>query len=152
MAKPALNDIRISDIAVELRGGCKTFRQKQRGERLRDIPGNLFRPKFREIHALRDVDLLIDAGEIVAYAGPTGAGKSTTIKLLSGLLSPNAGTVRSLGLDPIRDRVKYVGRIGVVFGQRTELWWDQPIAASFEWKRVVWDIPKDRFDRMSALV
>jgi ABC-2 type transport system ATP-binding protein len=68
------------------------------------------------------------------------------------LLSPNAGSVRSMGMDPVRDRVKYVGKIGVIFGQRTELWWDQPIAASFEWKRVVWDIPKERFERMSVLV
>src|ERR1043166_3402082 len=152
MARPDHNGTRTSDIAVELRGVCKMFRQKQRGERLRDIPGNLFRPKYREIHALQNVDLTIGSGEIVAYAGPNGAGKSTTIKLLSRLLSPNSGSVRSLGLDPVRDRVKYVGRIGVIFGQRTELWWDQPIAASFDWKRVVWDIPKDRFERMSGLV
>ena len=79
----------------------------------------------------------------MAYAGPNGAGKSTTVKLLSGLLAPDAGTVRVLGMDPVRDRVRYVSRIGVVFGQRTELWWDHPVAASFEWKRVVWNIPRD---------
>ena len=56
--------------------------------------------------------------------------------------------VRALGMDPVRERVRYVGRISVVFGQRTELWWDQPVAASFEWKRVVWDIPRERYERM----
>ncbi len=99
------------------------------------------------MEALRGVDLRIDRGEVVAYAGPNGAGKSTTVKLLSGLLAPDAGTVRALGLDPSRDRVRYVGRIGVVFGQRTELWWDHPVAASYEWKRVVWDVPRDRYER-----
>ena len=91
-------------------------------------------------------------GEIVAYAGPNGAGKSTTVKLLAGLLAPDAGTVRALGLDPVRDRARYVGRIGVVFGQRTELWWDHPVAASFEWKRVVWDIPRPTYERMLGFV
>src|SRR6185437_14107701 len=91
-------------------------------------------------------------GEVVAYAGPNGAGKSTTVKLLSSLLAPDAGTVRVLGMDPVRDRVRYVNRIGVVFGQRTELWWDHPVAASFEWKRVVWDIPSDRYERMLGFV
>jgi len=119
---------------------------------IRDIARNLLRPEIRIVEALRGVDLIVRRGEIVAYAGPNGAGKSTTIKLLSGLLAPDSGTVRALGMDPVRDRVRYVGRIGVVFGQRTELWWDHPIEASFEWKRVVWNIPTERFERMQRLV
>jgi len=141
-----------SDIVVELRGVCKTFRQKQRSERLRDTVRSMFRPPIREVRALQQIDLQIRRGEIVAYAGPNGAGKSTTVKLLSGMLAPDTGTVRSLGMDPVRDRVRYVGKIGVVFGQRTELWMDHPIAASFEWKRVVWDIPRPRYERMRDLV
>jgi ABC-2 type transport system ATP-binding protein len=78
--------------------------------------------------------------------------EGTTIKLLCGLLAPDGGRVRALGIDPVRERVQYVGRIGVVFGQRTELWWDHPVAASFEWKRVVWNIPRPRYERMLALV
>jgi ABC-2 type transport system ATP-binding protein len=113
---------------------------------------NLFHPRIRIVDALRGVDLVVHRGEIVAYAGPNGAGKSTTIKLLSGVLAPDEGTVRSLGMDPVKDRVRYVGRIGVVFGQRTELWWDHPIAATFEWKRVVWNIPAERYERMLGLV
>src|SRR5215475_12690769 len=141
-----------TDSVVELVGVRKVYRQRQRSERLTDVLTNLFRPTVREIEALRGIDLRIDRGEIVAYAGPNGAGKSTTVKLLSGMLSPDAGTVRSLGMDPVRDRVRYVGKIGVVFGQRTELWMDHPIAASFEWKRVVWDIPRPRYERMRGLV
>ena len=141
-----------SDIAVELHNVHKTFYQRQRSERLADTLKALMRPTIREVQALKGVNLQILRGEIVAYAGPNGAGKSTTVKLLSGLLSPDKGQVRSLGMDPVKQRVAYVRKIGVVFGQRTELWYDHPIAASFEWKRVVWDIPRPRYERMKALM
>jgi len=140
------------DIAVSLTDVSKVFYQRQRAEKPRDVFKHLFRPNIREIRALENVNLTIRRGEIVAYAGPNGAGKSTTVKLLSSVLAPTSGTVHALGMDPMQDRVRYVGRIGVVFGQRTELWWDQPVSASFEWKRVVWDIPRDRYDRTLALV
>jgi viologen exporter family transport system ATP-binding protein len=130
----------------------KTYRQRVRSAHLGDIARNLLRPEIRVVQALREIDLVVRRGEIVAYAGPNGAGKSTTIKLLSGLLAPDSGSVRVLAMDPVHDRVRYVGRIGVVFGQRTELWWDHPIAASFEWKRVVWNIPPERYARMLGLV
>jgi len=152
MDAPVHSATAASDIVVELRGVCKTFRQKQRSERLRDTVRTMFRPPIREVRALQQIDLQIRRGEIVAYAGPNGAGKSTTVKLLSGMLAPDTGTVRSLGMDPVRERVRYVGKIGVVFGQRTELWMDHPIAASFEWKRVVWDIPRPRYERMRDMV
>jgi ABC-2 type transport system ATP-binding protein len=147
MAAPGRNGTAISDTVVELRGVWKVYRQHQRSERLRDVWRTLWRPQVRVVEALRGIDLTVRRGEIVAYAGPNGAGKSTTVKLLSSLLGPDAGTVRVLGMDPLRDRVRFVRRIGVVFGQRTELWWDQPVAASFEWKRVVWDVPRARYER-----
>src|SRR5215210_5022868 len=123
MAAPGRSDISASDTVVELSGVSKTFRQKQRSERLEDVLRGLFRPSIRKVQALSNVSLRIGRGETVAYAGPNGAGKSTTVKLLSSLLAPDAGTVRVLGMDPRRDRVRYVSRIGVVFGQRSELWW-----------------------------
>jgi ABC-2 type transport system ATP-binding protein len=135
------------DIVVELSNVWKVYRQVQRAGRLRDIIRGLIHPQVRQVEALRGISLRIRRGEIVAYAGPNGAGKSTTIKLLTGLLAPDAGRIRVLGMDPIRDRIPYVQRIGVVFGQRTELWWDHSVAASFEWKRVVWDIPSERYHR-----
>ena len=139
-------------MVVRLADVRKVYRQRIRSPRLADVLGNLLRPKIRVVEALRGVDLTVRRGEVVAYAGPNGAGKSTTIKLLSGLLAPDGGRVTALGMDPVRDRVRYVGRIGVVFGQRTELWWDHPVAGTFEWKRVVWDIPRDRYERMLGLV
>jgi ABC-2 type transport system ATP-binding protein len=141
-----------SDTVVELSDVRKVYRQRVRSARLADLLGNLFRPRIRVVEALRGVDLTVRRGEVVAYAGPNGAGKSTTIKLLSGLLAPDGGRVRALGMDPVRDRVRYVGRVGVVFGQRTELWWDHPIAATFEWKRVVWNISRPRYEHMLGLV
>jgi ABC-2 type transport system ATP-binding protein len=152
MAAPDRAAISTTDTVVELRGVRKTYRQRVRSASLRDLLRNLVQPKIREVHALRGVDLVVRRGEIVAYAGPNGAGKSTTIKLLSGLLSPDSGSVRALGMDPVSERVRYVGRVGVVFGQRTELWWDHPVEASFEWKRVVWSIPADRYAHMFGLV
>src|SRR5581483_3767074 len=125
------SDTSASDTVVELTGVCKTFHQKQRSERLGDLLRQMVRPAVKKIPALQDISLRIARGETVAYAGPNGAGKSTTIKLLASLLAPDAGTVRVLGMDPVRERTRYVGRIGVVFGQRTELWWDHPVSGSF---------------------
>lgn len=152
MDAPARNATSAADTVVELRGVWKVYKQRQRPAGVRGIAGNLLHPRYREIAALRGIDLTIDRGEIVAYAGPNGAGKSTTVKLLSSLLAPTSGSVRVLGMDPVRDRVRYVGRIGVVFGQRTELWWDQPVSASFDWKRVVWNVPRERYERMLGFV
>jgi ABC-2 type transport system ATP-binding protein len=152
MSEPARPATPASDIAVELTGVWKRYRQRQRTERLRDALASLARPRVRVVEALRGVDLRVRRGEIVAYAGPNGAGKSTTIKLLAGLLAPDAGRVRALGMDPVRQRVRYVARIGVVFGQRTELWWDHPVSATFAWKRVVWDVPEERYRRMVGFV
>jgi len=148
MATPARSATIPWDTAVELSGVWKVFSRVQRAERPSELLRSLVRPRVQEIHALRGIDLRVQKGEIVAYAGPNGAGKSTTVKLLAGLLTPDRGTVRALGMDPVHERRRYVGRIGVVFGQRTELWWDHPVWASFEWKRVVWDVPVERYDRM----
>jgi ABC-2 type transport system ATP-binding protein len=152
MAAPAPRDTPASDTVVELADVYKTFHQRQRSERLSDALRNLLRPRIHKVEALREVSLRVRRGEIVAYAGPNGAGKSTTIKLLSSLLAPDSGSVRVLGMDPVRERERCVARIGVVFGQRTELWWDHPVAASYDWKRVVWDIPDARYARMLGFV
>src|SRR5688500_20288171 len=111
-----------SDIVVELKGVCNTFRQKQRSERLRDALRTMFRPPIREVRALQQIDLQIRRGEIVAYAGPNGAGKSPTVKLLPGMLPPDTGPVRPLGMDPGRARVREVAKTGAVSGQAPGPW------------------------------
>jgi len=88
--------------------------------------------RHAEVRAVDGLSLHVDAGEAVGYIGPNGAGKSTTIKMLTGILVPTGGTVRVLGLDPVRQRHQLARRIGVVFGQRSQLWWDLPLRDSFD--------------------
>jgi len=130
----------------------KTFKQRQWAENIINAVKTIFRPVVNEITALNDISLDICKGEIVAYAGPNGSGKSTTIKLLSGMLAPDSGKVSVLGFNPIKERIKYVGKIGVIYGHRTELWWDQPVSASFEWKKTVWGIPDIQYKRNKDFV
>jgi ABC-2 type transport system ATP-binding protein len=93
------------------------------------------------VDAVRGISLTIGEGSAVGYLGPNGAGKSTTIKMLTGILVPSAGTVRVVGLDPVRRRVELAKRIGVMFGQRVQLWWDLPLRDSFELLRHVYSVP-----------
>ncbi|HZQ84940.1 MAG TPA: ATP-binding cassette domain-containing protein [Acidimicrobiales bacterium] len=97
-----------------------------------------------QVHAVAGVDFTIEAGEMVGYIGPNGAGKSTTIKMLTGILVPSGGRIRVVGLDPSRRRVEVARRIGVVFGQRTQLWWDLPLRDSFELLRHVYRVGPQR--------
>jgi ABC-2 type transport system ATP-binding protein len=138
--------------AVELRGVTKQYFQMQRQGSFRDALRNMVRPQKRIVTALDNVSLRVERGEFLAYAGANGAGKSTTIKLMSGILQPNGGEVQVLGLDPSRSRIALMARIGVLFGQRTELWWDHPVSVSFQWKQAVWDIPHERYERMRGIV
>ncbi|GGU31139.1 ABC transporter ATP-binding protein [Nocardioides albus] len=98
-------------------------------------------------HAVHDLSFEIDAGEMVGYIGPNGAGKSTTIKMLTGILVPSGGSARVAGLEPSRQRRELARRIGVVFGQRTSLWWDLPLRDSFELLRRIYRIPDQTFRR-----
>ncbi|MFI5625019.1 ATP-binding cassette domain-containing protein [Nocardioides sp. NPDC051685] len=98
-------------------------------------------------HAVHDLSFEIDAGEMVGYIGPNGAGKSTTIKMLTGILVPSGGSARVAGLEPARQRRELARRIGVVFGQRTSLWWDLPLRDSFELLRRIYRIPDETFRR-----
>ena len=121
---------------IELTGVEKTFTVLRRA--------GVVRRTRTEVRAVDGIDLQVEAGAVVGYIGPNGAGKSTTVKLLTGILVPSAGTVRVAGLDPSRRRVPLARRIGVVFGQRTQLWWDLPLRDSFELLRHVYDVPADR--------
>ncbi|WP_316529010.1 ABC transporter ATP-binding protein [Kitasatospora brasiliensis] len=99
----------------------------------------------REVRAVDGLSFTVQAGECVGYIGPNGAGKSTTIKMLTGILVPSSGRLRVAGVDPARERVALARRIGVVFGQRTTLWWDLPLRDSFELARRIYRIPDVRY-------
>ncbi|MEV4534807.1 ATP-binding cassette domain-containing protein [Asanoa sp. NPDC049518] len=95
----------------------------------------------RTVAAVDGVDLAIERGEMVGYIGPNGAGKSTTLKMLTGVLTPTAGDVSVCGLSPVRQRTRLARRIGVVFGQRSQLWWDLPLRESFDLLRHIYRVP-----------
>jgi len=123
----------VESTLIELEDVGKTFTVYERAGRVRR--------RKREVRAVDGIDLTVDAGTMVGYIGPNGAGKSTTIKMLIGILVPSHGRVRVDGIDPSRDRIAVARRIGVVFGQRTQLWWDLPLADSFELLRHVYRVP-----------
>lgn len=99
----------------------------------------------RDVCAVDRVSFAIETGEMVGYLGPNGAGKSTTLKMLTGILAPTSGRMSIDGRDPQRERIEHVRRIGVVFGQRTQLWWDLPVIESFELLRHIYRIPLERW-------
>lgn len=103
-----------------------------------------FRREKVVVRAVDDVSLSVGAGELLGYIGPNGAGKSTSIKMLTGILVPSSGSIRVAGVDPQRRRVELARRIGVVFGQRTQLWWDLPLRDSFDLLRHVYRVPAER--------
>ena len=107
---------------------------------------NLFRREKKIISALSNVNFEIEEGDIVGYIGPNGAGKSTTIKIMSGILTPTSGECSIMGQTPWKDRKKYVKNIGVVFGQRSQLWWDVPIIDSFELLKDIYKIPTAEYE------
>jgi len=152
MSKKASTATPRSATAVELTDVYKIFTQWQRENAGAGLIKNLFKPQKKIVAALDGVSFTIKRGEFVAYAGPNGAGKSTTMKLLAGMLKPTSGTVSVLGMSPESDRVAVMRKLGVMFGNRTELWWDHPVSQSFEWKKAVWDIPGDVYRRNLDMV
>ena len=126
---------------------CKTYRVSRREAGLMQAIRSLGRRETHEVKALDDVSFTIADGEIVGYIGPNGAGKSSTIKILSGILVPDSGVCRVNGRVPWKERKKHVSEIGVVFGQRTQLWWDVPVADSFELLRDIYRVEPARYRR-----
>ena len=138
---------------IHLRGIKKTFRVARRGGGMRAAARALFSREYDYIHALDDLSFDVNDGEMVGYIGPNGAGKSSTIKVMSGILTPDAGECVIDGLTPWRDRMRHARNIGVVFGQRSQLWWEVPVIDSFELLRDIYDVDRTRFKRsMDELV
>ncbi|MFB7057810.1 ATP-binding cassette domain-containing protein [Streptomyces vinaceus] len=126
-----------SDALIELDGVEKVFDVRRRV--------SLMRREKRQVRAVDGISFEVARGEVVGYIGPNGAGKSTTIKMLTGILTPSGGRLRVAGIDPARERMRLAHRIGVVFGQRTTLWWDLPLKDSYGLMRRMYRIPEARF-------
>ena len=132
---------------IEVRDLCKTFKVARREAGFGQAVKALFHREYEYIHALDGVSFSIGDGEMVGYIGPNGAGKSSTIKILSGILTPDGGECRINGRVPWKDRVKHVREIGVVFGQRSQLWWDVPVADSFDLLKEIYAVPASTYHK-----
>jgi len=132
---------------IELINVSKTFKVSRRNAGLKEAFTSLFRRNYTYIQALRNVSFRINDGEMVGYIGPNGAGKSTTIKIMSGILYPDSGECIIDGLVPYKHRREHVRNIGVVFGQRSQLWWDVPVIDSFELLRDIYDVDEHVYRR-----
>ncbi|MFI6145879.1 ATP-binding cassette domain-containing protein [Streptomyces sp. NPDC051109] len=126
------------NVLIELDGVEKVFDVRRRV--------GLMRREKRQVRAVDGISFEVARGEVLGYIGPNGAGKSTTIKMLTGILTPSGGRLRVAGIDPARERMRLAHRIGVVFGQRTTLWWDLPLKDSYGLMRRMYRIPRARFE------
>ncbi|RCW41770.1 ABC transporter ATP-binding protein [Paenibacillus prosopidis] len=130
---------------ISLQGIGKSFKVARRSAGLRQAAKALFVREHAIVKALDEISFSIHEGEIVGYIGPNGAGKSTTIKVMSGILVPDSGSCSIMGYTPWKDRAAYVKHIGVVFGQRSQLWWDVPVIDSYELLRDIYKIPAETY-------
>lgn len=119
---------------------CKTYHVAKRNAGFKEACKSLFHREYEAIHALDHISFTVEDGEMVGYIGPNGAGKSSTIKILSGILTPDSGSCIINGRTPWKERTAHVREIGVVFGQRSQLWWDVPVIDSFELLKDIYSI------------
>jgi len=133
----------MSQIIVE--NLIKTFKVAKRKPGLWNAVQGLVHREYNTVHALEGISFKLEEGELVGYIGPNGAGKSTTVKILSGILVPDAGRCEVMGKVPWKQRIDHVKNIGVVFGQRSQLWWDLPVEDSFELLRDIYNIPQQNY-------
>ena len=134
---------------IELEGLTKTYQVYRKQEGLAASLKGLFRRNYREVRAVREINLRVEQGEFVAFLGPNGAGKTTTLKLLSGVINPTDGTARVMGYVPWQREVEYRRRFALVMGQKNQLWWDLPAQESFRLHQRIYQIPAAQFDRTS---
>ena len=137
---------------IEVKDLCKEYRIAKTGKGIGGAIKSLFHREYTVKEAVRHVDFSVEKGEIVGYIGPNGAGKSTTLKMLSGILIPSSGTVQVGGIVPYERRRENAKRIGVVFGQRSQLYWDLPVSDTFDLYESLYDIPHETFRKNCELL
>lgn len=135
---------------IQIRGLRKSYRVYQKQEGLLASVRGLFHREFREVEAVRGIDLSVEQGEFVAFLGPNGAGKTTTLKLLSGVISPTEGHAEVMGFVPWERANEYRRRFALVMGQKNQLWWDLPAAESFRLHQQIYRLPVDEYDKTVA--
>ena len=129
---------------VEVKNLSKDYRRKTASK---SFLKDLFLPGYETVSAVDDINFELEAGEAVGYIGPNGSGKSTTIKMMTGILHPTGGSLNVLGREPAKNRIRNNREIGVVFGQRSSLWWDVPVIESYRLLSVLYRIPKKKFEQ-----
>ncbi|MBR6210866.1 MAG: ATP-binding cassette domain-containing protein [Clostridiales bacterium] len=141
----------MSNEAVVMKNVCKDFKVLNRREGLKGSIQDLFSRDYKTVSAVKDVTLTVNRGEIIGYLGPNGAGKSTTIKMMTGVLEPTSGELLVNGKVPYKNRTENCENIGVVFGQRSQLWWSLPLIESFKLLRDLYMVPEKDYEEMIEL-
>ena len=141
----------MSNEAVIMKNVCKEFKVLTRHEGLKGSIRDLFSRDYKTLEAVKGVDLVVNKGEIIGYLGPNGAGKSTTIKMMTGVLEPTSGEILVNGVVPYKNRKKNCENIGVVFGQRSQLWWSLPLIESFKLLRDIYMVPNKQYEETIEL-
>ena len=124
----------------------KTFKIYSQGEGIRGYLKSFVKRDYEEVHAVEGLNLEIESGEMIGYIGSNGAGKSTTVKMLTGILEPTSGEIEVDGRDPHKHRKKNAMNIGVVFGQKTQLWWDLPVKESFKLLKEIYEVSDEAYE------
>ena len=137
---------------IDVKNLRKEFKKNVKEPGLRGSIKALFRPKTERVVAVDDISFHVPEGEILGFIGPNGAGKSTVIKMLTGILTPTSGKCTINGKNPRENRKTYVKEIGVVFGQRTQLWWDLPLRETYGVLKEMYEVPDDRFRKRMAFL
>ncbi len=132
---------------IEVQNLRKEFKKTVKEAGLKGSVKSLFRPKTEIVEAVKDISFTVDEGEILGFIGPNGAGKSTVIKMLTGILTPTSGACMINGKNPTVNRKNYVKEIGVVFGQRTQLWWDLPLRETYTVLKEIYEVPDDIYKK-----
>ncbi len=135
----------MAEQAIMMKNICKDFKVLNRSEGLKGSIKDLFSRDYKTVSAVKDVSLTIERGEIIGYLGPNGAGKSTTIKMMTGVLEPTSGEILVNGVIPYKNRTRNAENIGVVFGQRSQLWWSLPLIESFKLLRDIYMVPEKQY-------